>query len=106
MNFGYKVCEKYCAGFPAPDPSAFPFADLVCRCVSLPVFQFISESDEIPFSHTDCSAAAPKAHTHQVKKLKGRDGYRLRVGKWRIIFAVNGNVLEVLEVGARGSVYD
>ena len=51
-------------------------------------------------------ATAPKAHTHQVKKLKGRDGYRLRVGKWRIIFAVNGNVLEVLEVGARGSVYD
>ncbi len=50
-------------------------------------------------------AVNPKAHAHQVKMLKGRDGFRLRVGKWRVIFAVDGNILEVLEVGARGSIY-
>ncbi len=50
-------------------------------------------------------AADPKVHAHQVKMLKGRGGFRLRVGKWRVIFDVDGNVLEVLEVGARGSVY-
>ena len=50
-------------------------------------------------------AADPKAHAHQVKMLKGRDGYRLRVGKWRVIFDVDGTVLEVFEVGARGNIY-
>ena len=49
--------------------------------------------------------AQPKARAHQVKMLKGRDGYRLRVGKWRVIFDVDGTVLEVLEVGARGNIY-
>ena len=37
--------------------------------------------------------------------LKGRDGYRLRVGKWRVIFDLDGTVLEVFEVGARGDIY-
>ncbi|MFQ5535480.1 MAG: type II toxin-antitoxin system RelE/ParE family toxin [Sphingomonadales bacterium] len=50
-------------------------------------------------------AVDPKAHAHQVKMLQGRDGYRLRVGKWRVIFDVDGTVLEVIEVGARGSIY-
>lgn len=26
---------------------------------------------------------------HQVKKLQGRDYYRLRVGDWRVIFAIS-----------------
>ncbi len=50
-------------------------------------------------------AADPEAHAHHVKMLRGRDGFRLRVGKWRVIFDVDGNVLEVLEVGARGRIY-
>ena len=51
-------------------------------------------------------AADPAAHGHHVKKLKGREGYRLRVGNWRVIFDLEGRVLEVYEVGARGSIYD
>ncbi len=50
-------------------------------------------------------AAAPKAQVQHVKKLKGRDGYRLRIGNWRIIFEINGNVFDVINVGARGSIY-
>lgn len=50
-------------------------------------------------------AADPKAQAHHVKKLKGREGYRLRVGKWRVLFDVDGNVLAVYEVGARGNIY-
>lgn len=42
---------------------------------------------------------------HHVKKLKGREGYRLRVGNWRVIFDVDGTVMGVLEVGARGNIY-
>lgn len=36
---------------------------------------------------------------------KGRDGIRLRVGNWRVIME-DGVILAVLEIGARGSVYD
>ena len=50
-------------------------------------------------------AANPSALAQHVKKLKGREGFRLRIGKWRVIFDVGGNVLAVYEVGARGSVY-
>ncbi len=50
-------------------------------------------------------ARNPSALAHQVKKLKGRDGFRLRVGNWRVIFDRDGAVLEILEVGARGSIY-
>ncbi len=38
-------------------------------------------------------------------KLKGREGIRLRVGDWRVIMD-DGVILDVLEVGPRGSVYD
>ncbi len=50
-------------------------------------------------------AMDPASLTQHVKKLKGREGFRLRVGKWRVIFDVDGAVLEIIEVGARGSIY-
>jgi mRNA interferase RelE/StbE len=50
-------------------------------------------------------AAEPDVRAHHVMKLKGRDGFRLRVGNWRILFDVNGSVLEILEIGSRGSIY-
>lgn len=40
-----------------------------------------------------------------VKKLKGRDGYRLRHGNWRAIFEIKGDLL-VLTVAHRSNVYD
>jgi mRNA interferase RelE/StbE len=39
-------------------------------------------------------------------KLQGREGYRLRVGDWRVILGEDGNVLNILDVGPRGGVYD
>lgn len=50
-------------------------------------------------------AADPAALKMNVKKLQGRQGFRLRVGNWRVIFDENGDVLEVLEVDSRGSIY-
>jgi len=40
-------------------------------------------------------------------KLSGRDGYRMRVGDWRVIFEKDDDVLSilVLEVGPRGGIY-
>ena len=50
-------------------------------------------------------ADEPGVRAHHVMKLKGRDGFRLRVGNWRVLFDVNGSVLEILEIGSRGSIY-
>lgn len=40
-----------------------------------------------------------------VKKLQGTDGYRLRVGDFRIIFDKNGDVLWIEKIENRGQVY-
>lgn len=42
------------------------------------------------------------------KKLKGRPGYRIRVGDYRIIYQVRDNILTVfvLIIGHRREVYD
>lgn len=40
-----------------------------------------------------------------VKKLKGRDGYRLRIGDWRILYTADGIVLSVERIGPRGDIY-
>ena len=51
-------------------------------------------------------AADPASQANNVKALKGRQGIRLRVGDWRVIMDDQGNVLAVLEIGARGGIYD
>lgn len=48
----------------------------------------------------------PASMANNVKALQGRAGVRLRVGDWRVIMDDDGQVLMVLEIGARGSVYD
>lgn len=40
-----------------------------------------------------------------VKKLQGRNGYRLRVGDYRIIFDRNGNIIYIERISNRGQVY-
>lgn len=41
-----------------------------------------------------------------VKRLKGRDGARLRIGDWRIIFYEEKGTIVVVAVGHRREVYD
>jgi mRNA interferase RelE/StbE len=41
-----------------------------------------------------------------VKKLKGRDGARLRVGDWRVIFFEDGENIVIVAVGHRREIYD
>ena len=52
-------------------------------------------------------AADPYAKHNNVTRLQGRDGYRLRVGDWRVIYELHDERLElwVLDVGARGGIY-
>ncbi len=42
------------------------------------------------------------------KKLKGRDGYRLRVGNYRIIYDIYDTelIIDVITVGHRKDIYD
>jgi mRNA interferase RelE/StbE len=50
-------------------------------------------------------AADPYASHNNVTKLQGRDGYRLRIGDWRVIYELHDDRLELwaLEVGPRGN---
>ncbi|MCD8010330.1 MAG: type II toxin-antitoxin system RelE/ParE family toxin [Lachnospiraceae bacterium] len=40
-----------------------------------------------------------------IKKLQGTNGYRLRVGDFRIIFDVNGLIIDIINIGNRGQIY-
>lgn len=40
-----------------------------------------------------------------IKKLRGADGYRLRVGDFRILFDVNGVIIDIIDIGNRGQIY-
>ncbi|QNO17732.1 type II toxin-antitoxin system RelE family toxin [Caproicibacterium amylolyticum] len=40
-----------------------------------------------------------------IKKLQGRDGYRLRVGNFRVIFDSNGQIVLIIRIDNRGQIY-
>ncbi len=50
-------------------------------------------------------AENPDRQDLDVKKLAGRDGFRLRVGDWRVIYTKGGHVLAVERIWPRGDVY-
>ena len=41
-----------------------------------------------------------------LKRMSGREGSRLRVGDWRVIFDENATTITVLAVGNRRDIYD
>jgi mRNA interferase RelE/StbE len=52
-------------------------------------------------------AVNPYAPNNNLTKLQGSDGYRLRVGDWRVLYELEDErlVMLVLEVGSRGGIY-
>jgi len=40
-----------------------------------------------------------------IKKLQGRDGYRVTVGGYRILFDIENDRIDVFKIAPRGSVY-
>ena len=44
--------------------------------------------------------------TKDIKRLKGSDDFRLRVGDYRIIFSINVNLITILKVGHRKNIYE
>jgi mRNA interferase RelE/StbE len=51
-------------------------------------------------------ASNPRSLANNVKKLRGRSGYRLRIGDWRVIFEQDAEVVSILAVGPRGGMYE
>ena len=47
-------------------------------------------------------SAIKRIPSGNIKHLQGRDGYRLRVGKYRVIFNDDGRVVFVEKIGGRG----
>ncbi len=50
-------------------------------------------------------AADPLSQDANVKRLRGRPEYRMRVQDWRVIFRLEKGVLWIDDVGPRGSIY-
>jgi mRNA interferase RelE/StbE len=52
-------------------------------------------------------AANPYTDHPNARKLQGREGYRLRVGDWRVIYKIQSEqlIIIVLKVASRGEVY-
>ncbi len=46
------------------------------------------------------------AHRYDVKKLKGTENtYRIRIGKYRVIYGIEGETVQILAVSHRKSAY-
>lgn len=58
-------------------------------------------------SKLELLAADPLSANNNVKKLVGREAFRLRVGDWRVICEIEGGrlVIHVLAVAPRGGAY-
>jgi len=52
-------------------------------------------------------AEDPDPPSPNVRKLKGRPGYQLRVGDWRIIYEIRKEelIILILKIAPRGEVY-
>jgi len=61
--------------------------------VSQRIFKKVEELADNPFSK-------------DIKRLKGSEYFRLRVGDYRVIFSIEGNLITILMVGHRKNIYD
>ena len=52
-------------------------------------------------------AVDPYADQPIAKKLQGREGYRLRVGDWRVVYKIQNDqlIIVVLKIASRGEIY-
>jgi mRNA interferase RelE/StbE len=57
-------------------------------------------------SKIELLATSPRAMSNNVTKLTERDGFRLRVGGWRVIYEVDHaeTTIVVMDIGPRGSI--
>jgi mRNA interferase RelE/StbE len=51
-------------------------------------------------------AADPASLANNVKRLRGGNEMRLRVGDWRVILREDGAILAIIRIAPRGEAYD
>lgn len=66
--------------------------------------KFLKKQD-VPTRKRLVTAISKLPQEGDIKKLQGADGYRLRVGDFRVIFDVNGIIIDIIEIGNRGQIY-
>ncbi|MEK6873490.1 MAG: type II toxin-antitoxin system RelE/ParE family toxin [Nanoarchaeota archaeon] len=49
---------------------------------------------------------AENPFSKDVKRLKGNNDFRLRVGDYRVIFSIEKDIIIILKVGHRKNIYD
>ncbi len=49
--------------------------------------------------------AIEKLPSGDTKKLQGINGYRLRLGIFRVIYDIKGNIIDIIDIGNRGQIY-
>jgi mRNA interferase RelE/StbE len=56
----------------------------------------------------DVLARDPFAKNNNATRLKGREGYRLRIGDWCVIYEIVHKrlVVVIIDLGPRGSIYE
>lgn len=69
--------------------------DKLSDTIAEPIFQAIEKLGDNP-------------RPHGCKKLKGRNGYRIRIGDYRVIYEIIDNFLlvDVIDLGHRKDIYD
>jgi mRNA-degrading endonuclease RelE of RelBE toxin-antitoxin system len=62
----------------------------------------VSQSDKVRILSVLCEIRDPSTrNTLDIKKLVGKDLYRVRKGKFRIIFRMNGEYIDIVAVRLR-----
>lgn len=66
--------------------------------------KFLKKQDK-PTQRRIISAIEKLPLEGDIKKLQGADGYRLRVGSFRVLFDINGIIIDIIDIGNRGQIY-
>lgn len=65
--------------------------------------KFLHKQDKITQKRIVC--AINNLPFGDVRKLQGKIGYRLRVGQFRVIFDLAGNIIYIEKIDNRGQIY-
>ncbi len=71
---------------------------------SKPAIKFLKKQDK-PTQQRILKAIEKLPFEGDIKKMQGIDGYRLRVGNYRVLFDVNGIIIDIIDIGNRGQIY-
>ena len=55
--------------------------------------------------YKDVESLKDNLYSKDVKRLRASNDFRLRLGDYRIIFSIDGNIINVLKVGHRKNIY-